>query len=217
MLIVENLSVSYPDAKFWRPRPTRNVVEKISFTLHTGETLGLQGPSGIGKTSLALALMQLIPHTGRVALPGETMRGRDWRRHMQMVFQNSAASLSPRLTVADIVGEGLLVHEAHLSPSERATRVAAALAETGLPAETAHRYPHGLSGGERQRAAIARALILRPRILILDEPTSALDATIQWEILRLLQQLQARHGLAYLIISHDSEVLAAMAHRIITL
>ncbi len=217
VLQVENLGASYQGPKIWRSRPARKVLENISFTLHEGETLGLQGPSGSGKTTLALALMQLIPHTGRVTLPGETMRGRDWRRHMQMVFQNSAASLSPRLTVADIVGEGLLVHEAHLSPSERATRVAAALAETGLPAETAHRYPHALSGGERQRTAIARTLILRPRILILDEPTSALDASIQWDILRLLQQLQAKHGMAYLIISHDSGVINAMAHRVITL
>jgi microcin C transport system ATP-binding protein len=217
VLMVENLSVSYPDAKFWRPRPTRNVVEKISFTLHAGETLGLQGPSGIGKTSLALALMQLIPHTGCVTLADKTMRGRAWRRHMQMVFQNSGASLSPRLTIADIIGEGLLVHEPHLPAPDHAARIAAAMTETGLPAETAHRYPHALSGGERQRTAIARALILRPRILILDEPTSALDAAIQWDILRLLQQLQARHGLAYFIISHDSEVLTAMAHRVITL
>ncbi len=217
VLSVENLGVSYKAGGFWRPKPARPVLDKISFTLHAGETLGLQGPSGIGKTSLALALMHLIPHSGLVTLAGETMRGRAWRRHMQMVFQGAGTSLSPRLTVADIIGEGLLVHEPHLLAHERAACISAAMEETGLQAEMGDRYPHALSGGERQRAAIARSLILRPRVLILDEPTSALDASVQWEILRLLQDLQARYGLAYLIISHESEVISAMAHRVITL
>ncbi len=217
VLSVANLGISYRAGGFWRPTPARPVLDKISFTLHAGETLGLQGPSGVGKTSLALALMHLIPHSGLVTLAGETMRGRAWRRHMQMVFQGAGTSLSPRLTVADIIGEGLLVHEPHLPAHERAARIAAAMEETGLQAEMGDRYPHALSGGERQRAAIARALILRPRVLILDEPTSALDSAIQWEILRLLQDLQARYGLAYLIISHESEVISAMAHRVITL
>jgi len=211
VLTVENLGVSYKEPGWWRPR-TQPVLSKISFTLHEGETIGITGPSGAGKTSLALALMRLIPHTGQVTLAGEAISGRSWRRNMQMIFQSPGASLAPRLTVADIVGEGLRIHEPALSHTGRIT---AALSEVGLPAATAHRYPHELSGGERQRAAIARALILRPRVLILDEPASALDAAIQWEILRLLQELQRRHGLAYLIISHDEEVIGAMTHRVI--
>ena len=135
---------------------------------------------------------------------------------MQIVFQDPYGSLSPRMSVAELVAEGLRVHE-RLTPAARATRVAAALAEVGLPADSARRYPHEFSGGQRQRIAIARALVLQPRLLVLDEPTSALDRSVQAQIVALLRDLQRRHGLAYLFISHDLAVVRALAHRVIVL
>jgi microcin C transport system ATP-binding protein len=161
--------------------------------------------------------------TGRIAFAGQdlaTLDRRSLRRlraRMQIVFQDPFGSLSPRMSVGDIVAEGLLVHEPRLSRVERARRVAAELEEVGLSADSAERYPHEFSGGQRQRVAIARAMVLKPRFVVLDEPTSALDMSVQAQIVALLRDLQQRHGLAYLFISHDLKVVRALAHRVVVL
>ncbi len=161
--------------------------------------------------------------TGRVAFAGQDIsalpqsRLRPLRRSMQIVFQDPYGSLSPRMSMGEIVAEGLRVHEPRLGRRERDARVAAALQEVGLPADAAGRYPHEFSGGQRQRVAIARAIVLTPRLVVLDEPTSALDRSVQAQIVDLLRALQARHGLAYLFISHDLAVVRALAHRVMVL
>ena len=187
--------------------------------MREGETVGLVGESGSGKTTMALAALRLEHATGRIAFDGEdiaTLDKRALRRlraRMQIVFQDPFGSLSPRMPVGDIVAEGLRVHEPALSRAERARRVAAELEEVGLPADAAERYPHEFSGGQRQRIAIARAMVLKPRFVVLDEPTSALDMSVQAQIVDLLRRLQQVHGLAYLFISHDLKVVRALAHR----
>ena len=198
-------------------------VDDVSFELRAGETLGLVGESGSGKSTIVLAVLRLIRFRGAVLLGGEDLARlprralRRARARLQVVFQDPYGSLSPRLAVGDIVAEGVRVHRPRLDAAARARLVANVLAEVGLPAALAAHYPHELSGGERQRVAIARALILRPAVLVLDEPTGSLDATVQAEILQLLCALQRRHGLAYLLISHDMNVIRAMAHRAIVL
>ncbi|EFH12135.1 ABC transporter ATP-binding protein [Teichococcus cervicalis] len=198
-------------------------VDGVSLTLREGETLGLVGESGSGKTTLGLALLQLERSEGRIAFEGQPIQGlsraalRPLRARMQVVFQDPYGSLSPRMSVAEIVGEGLAVHEPGLSATDRALRVRAALEEVGLDPATAERYPHEFSGGQRQRIAIARALVLQPRLLVLDEPTSALDVSVQAQVVELLRGLQAKHRLAYLFISHDLRVVRAMAHRILVM
>ncbi len=198
-------------------------VDGVSFDIRAGETLGLVGESGSGKSTLGLAVLRLLPALGRIRFDGIDLATLDAaalrrrRARMQVVFQDPYGSLSPRLPVADIVAEGLSVHARALSATERAKRVAAALDEVGLPADAGPRYPHEFSGGQRQRIAIARALILQPRLIVLDEPTSALDMSVQAQIVELLRALQARHGLAYLFISHDLKVVRALAHRIMVL
>jgi len=198
-------------------------VDGIDLAVRAGETIGLVGESGSGKTTFALAALRLTEFTGRVVFQGRDIGMLDratlraLRARMQIVFQDPYGSLSPRMTVADIVAEGLGVHEPHLPAPERAARVAAALAEVGLAADSVERYPHEFSGGQRQRIAIARALVLKPAFVVLDEPTSALDMSVQAQIVDLLRDLQARHGLAYLFISHDLKVIRAMAHRVIVL
>ncbi len=179
-----------------------------------GETVGLVGESGSGKSTMGLAMLRLERAEGACRLPGEDLTAlsppalRTAGARCRIVFQDPYGSLSPRLTVGDIIAEGLMVHE-RISAAARATRVAAALAEVGLPADSASRYPHEFSGGQRQRIAIARAIVLQPRLVVLDEPTSALDRSVQGQIVDLLRNLQRRHGLAYLFISHD---LAWSAH-----
>ena len=199
-------------------------VDGVSIDVRAGETVGLVGESGSGKTTMALggaaagacaraascSTAQDIAALDRRAL-------RRLRARMQIVFQDPYGSLSPRLPVGDIVAEGLRVHEPRLSRAERAYRVAAALEEVGLPADSAERYPHEFSGGQRQRIAIARAMVLKPRFVVLDEPTSALDMSVQAQIVELLRRLQQRHGLAYLFISHDLKVVRALAHRVVVL
>jgi microcin C transport system ATP-binding protein len=198
-------------------------VDGVSFNLHAGETLGLVGESGSGKTTIGLLLLRLIRFEGNVLLDGTDLaelsgaRLRAMRCKIQIVFQDPYGSLAPRLTVGEIVGEGLTVHARDLSRAARDAKVAAALKEVGLPADSINRYPHEFSGGQRQRIAIARALILQPQVLVLDEPTSALDVTVQAEILLLLRSLQERTNVAYLFISHDLAVIRAMAHRILVL
>ncbi len=198
-------------------------VDGVTFAVRRGETLGLVGESGSGKTTIGMALLGLEAFAGRVSFEGHAIGAlsrralRPLRARMQIVFQDPFGSLSPRLSVGEIVAEGLAVHQRSLSPAEREGRVAAALEEVGLPAEAAGRYPHEFSGGQRQRVAIARAMILKPRFVVLDEPTSALDASVQAEIVDLLRALQARHDLAYLFISHDLAVVRALAHRLVVL
>jgi len=197
-------------------------VDGVSVEIREGETVGLVGESGSGKTTLGLAMLRLETSEGGIAFEGRDIAGLDraalrpLRARMQIVFQDPYGALSPRMTVGEIVGEGLAVHE-KLSAAERAARVAAALEEVGLLPEMAERYPHEFSGGQRQRIAIARALVLKPRLVVLDEPTSALDVSVQAQVVELLRELQAKHRLAYLFISHDLRVVRAMAHRIVVL
>ncbi|HET6184406.1 MAG TPA: ABC transporter ATP-binding protein [Acetobacteraceae bacterium] len=198
-------------------------VQDVSLVVRAGETVGLVGESGSGKSTIGAAALRLLPARGRVVFAGQDLatldRGtlRRLRAWMQIVFQDPYGSLSPRMSVGDIVAEGLRVHEPRLSRAERAARVATALEEVGLPADAAERYPHEFSGGQRQRISIARAMILNPSLIVLDEPTSALDVTVQAQIVELLRRLQAAHGLAYLFISHDLRVVRALAHRIVVL
>jgi microcin C transport system ATP-binding protein len=198
-------------------------VDGVDLAIRKGETLGVVGESGSGKSSLGYALLRLIPSTGRIVLLGNDVQSRSWRalrplrRHMQIVFQDPFGSLSPRMSVGEIVEEGLGVHFPRLSAAERAEKVTAALSEVGLDPATAGRYPHEFSGGQRQRIAIARALVLEPDLLVLDEPTSALDVSIQAQVIDLLRAVQERRRLSYLFISHDLRVVRALAHRLIVM
>jgi len=198
-------------------------VDGIDLELRAGHTLGVVGESGSGKTTLGLALLRLIGSRGSIRLDGRELQGlgsralRPLRRQMQIVFQDPYGSLSPRMPVARIVGEGLEVHEPATPREEREARIIAALEEVGLDPESRHRYPHEFSGGQRQRIAIARAMVLKPRVVVLDEPTSALDVSVQAQIVDLLRALQARHGLAYLFISHDLRVVRALADQILVM
>ncbi len=197
-------------------------VDGVSLSIREGETLGLVGESGSGKTTLGLALLRLETSEGPIRFEGQEIQGLDrgalrpLRRRMQIVFQDPYGSLSPRMTVGEIVGEGLRVHE-RLSAEAQAARVAEALVEVGLDPAMIERYPHEFSGGQRQRIAIARALVLKPRLVVLDEPTSALDVSVQAQVVELLRDLQVKHRLAYLFISHDLRVVRALAHRIVVL
>jgi microcin C transport system ATP-binding protein len=198
-------------------------VDGVTLGVREGETVGLVGESGSGKTTLGLALLRLEASEGAIRFEGAPIQGlgraalRPLRRRMQIVFQDPYGALSPRMSVAEIVGEGLAVHEPGLTATQRGRAVATALEEVGLEPAMAERYPHEFSGGQRQRIAIARALVLKPRFLVLDEPTSALDVSVQAQVVDLLRALQAKHRLAYLFISHDLRVVRAMAHRIIVL
>ncbi len=198
-------------------------VDGVSLTLREGETLGVVGESGSGKTTLGLAVLRLLSSEGPVIFMGRDIQGlrsnaiRPLRRQMQVVFQDPYGSLSPRMSVAEIVGEGLALHEPSLSADDRRRRVAEALAEVGIDPATMDRYPHEFSGGQRQRIAIARAIVLQPKLLVLDEPTSALDMSVQAQIVDLLRDLQARRGLAYIFISHDLKVVRALASTILVM
>jgi microcin C transport system ATP-binding protein len=194
----------------------------IDLAVRAGETLGVVGESGSGKTTLGLALLRLTPSAGAIGFAGQAIEGlngrrmKPLRREMQIVFQDPYGALSPRMSVGDIVGEGLRAHRIASGPA-RERLVAAALGEVGLEAGMRHRYPHEFSGGQRQRIAIARALALRPRLLVLDEPTSALDRSVQAQIVDLLRSLQARHGLAYVFISHDLRIVRALATHLLVM
>ncbi len=197
-------------------------VNDATLRVRAGETLGIVGESGSGKTTLALALLRLTPSQGPVMFLGRDIQGwrsralRPLRRDLQVVFQDPYGSLSPRMTVAEIVAEGLSVHGVETGRNRR-EMVAEIMAEVGLDPATIDRYPHEFSGGQRQRIAIARAMILRPKVVALDEPTSALDMTVQVQIVELLRALQRRHGLAFLFISHDLKVVRAMSHRVMVM
>ncbi|MBC8790505.1 MAG: microcin ABC transporter ATP-binding protein [Tagaea sp. CACIAM 22H2] len=222
VLTADDIRVEYEILRGMFGRRTLMVkaVDGVSIALRAGETLGLVGESGSGKSTLARSIVRLAPATGlvrfedRALLPLSKSEIRPIRKTLQMVFQDPYGSLSPRMSVGEIVSEGLRVHEPGLTASQRDARAASALEEVRLDPEMRRRFPHEFSGGQRQRIAIARAIVLRPKLVILDEPTSALDRTIQKAIVELLRDLQARHGLAYLFVSHDLATVRAMADRI---
>ena len=197
-------------------------VNASSLSVRVGETLGIVGESGSGKTTMALAIMRLITSEGGITYKGQNIRSwstkqlRHLRKDMQIVFQDPYGSLSPRMTCAQIISEGLKIHNVDRDRDQR-DLVAEVMLETGLDPATMDRYPHEFSGGQRQRIAIARAMVLRPKLLVLDEPTSALDATVQVQIVELLRELQKKYGLAYLFISHDLKVIRAMSHKVIVM
>ncbi|MFD0981784.1 ABC transporter ATP-binding protein [Tropicimonas aquimaris] len=220
----DGLRIWFPIQRGFLRRTVGHVkaVNDATLSVRAGETLGIVGESGSGKTTLALAIMRLIASEGPVVFMGENVQGRpqrqlrDLRRHMQIVFQDPYGSLSPRMTVEQIIAEGLGVHKVDRQRS-RQEMVRDIMVEVGLDPATMHRYPHEFSGGQRQRIAIARAMILEPRLVVLDEPTSALDMTVQVQIVELLRRLQERHGLAYLFISHDLRVVRALSHKVIVM
>jgi len=198
-------------------------VDGISVRVREGHTLGVVGESGSGKTTLGLALLRLISSRGGIRFDGQDIQGwkskalRPLRREMQVVFQDPFGSLSPRLSIGQIVEEGLKVHDLGASAKEREALIVAALGEVGLDPESRHRYPHEFSGGQRQRVAIARAMVLKPKFVVLDEPTSALDMSVQAQIVDLLRELQEKHRLAYLFISHDLRVVRALAGEVLVM
>ncbi len=198
-------------------------VDGISLTLREGRTLGVVGESGSGKTTLGLALLRLERSTGTIRFGDTELHGlnengiRPLRREMQVVFQDPYSSLSPRLSIAQIIGEGLAVHGIGKDAHEREGLIEAALTEVGLDPDARHRYPHEFSGGQRQRVSIARALVLKPRLIVLDEPTSALDMSVQAQIVDLLRELQDHHKLAYMFISHDLRVVRALADEVLVM
>jgi len=230
LMQAQGLRVSYPTPlpglRGWFRHGEFVAVQGANFTIPPGHTLGVIGESGSGKSTLALAALGLLPFRGELQVDGRAWSGRlavdkALRRVVQVVFQDPFSSLSPRLTVEEIVGEGLSIHASGLSKAQRRVRVEGALEEVGL-SETQfpgllQRYPHEFSGGQRQRLAIARALIVEPRLIVLDEPTSALDVTIQKQVLQLLQRLQRERGLSYLLITHDVDVIRAMAHEVLVM
>ncbi|MDJ0943601.1 MAG: ABC transporter ATP-binding protein [Kiloniellales bacterium] len=221
----EDVKVHFPIKKGVLKRTVDHVraVDGVTLTVREGHTVGVVGESGSGKTTLGLALLRLLSSKGGIAFKGETIQGlgstalRPLRREMQIVFQDPFGSLSPRLSIGQIVEEGLKVHELGGSPAEREEMIVAALQEVGLDPASRHRYPHEFSGGQRQRVAIARAMVLKPRFVVLDEPTSALDMSVQAQIVDLLRDLQERHKLAYMFISHDLKVVRALADEVIVL
>jgi microcin C transport system ATP-binding protein len=198
-------------------------VDGISLRIRAGETLGVVGESGSGKTTLGLAILRLIKSEGKIAVLGRNVQGlgfaamRPMRKAMQIVFQDPYGSLSPRMSIADIVAEGLFIQEPGLSKALARERVAQALHDVGLDPAAMDRYPHEFSGGQRQRIAIARAMALDPKFVVLDEPTSALDMSVQAQIVDLLRDLQAKRGLAYLFISHDLKVVRALASHVLVM
>lgn len=226
LLETSNIHVQFPIGRkgiLGRPDHYLNAVDQISLTLKQGETLGIVGESGSGKTTLAMAILRLLKSSGDIRFGGQDIREfagadlRKLRRDMQVVFQDPFGSLSPRMSIAQIVGEGLEIHEPTLTTAEREARIAEALSEVDLPQNAMDRYPHEFSGGQRQRISIARALVLKPRFIVLDEPTSALDMSVQAQIVELLRDLQARHKMAYLFISHDLRVVRAISHRVMVM
>ncbi|RWM55574.1 MAG: ABC transporter ATP-binding protein [Mesorhizobium sp.] len=220
-----DIKVWFPIKKGFFRRTVDNVkaVDGIDVTVRAGQTLGVVGESGSGKTTLGLALARMISSTGTIQFNGRDINElsfnamRPLRRELQIVFQDPFGSLSPRMSVSEIVEEGLKIHEPKLSPDERDKRIVDVLGEVGLDPATRNRYPHEFSGGQRQRIAIARAMVLNPRFVMLDEPTSALDMSVQAQVVDLLRSLQAKHDLAYLFISHDLKVIRALANDVIVM
>jgi microcin C transport system ATP-binding protein len=231
LLKTNNLSVSYPgtgSAAWFKKPPRHQVLRKVDFELKQGQTIGVIGESGSGKTTLGMAVLGLLGDSAAMITGEVDVLGHDWqtlkpverramRSSLQVIFQDPFGSLSPRMNVMQIISKGLDIHFPHLSTAERESRVLDMLREVGIDRSALTRYPHEFSGGQRQRIAIARALILKPQILVLDEPTSALDVSIQKQVLALLAELQKKYNLAYLMISHDLAVIRAMSHEIMVL
>ncbi|MCF6103449.1 ABC transporter ATP-binding protein [Mesorhizobium muleiense] len=221
----QDIKVWFPIKKGFFRHTVDNVkaVDGIDVTVRAGQTLGVVGESGSGKTTLGLALARMISSTGTIQFNGRDINElsfnamRPLRRELQIVFQDPFGSLSPRMSVSEIIEEGLKIHEPKLSPDERDKRIVDVLGEVGLDSATRNRYPHEFSGGQRQRIAIARAMVLNPRFVMLDEPTSALDMSVQAQVVDLLRSLQAKHDLAYLFISHDLKVIRALANDVIVM
>jgi len=220
------------DLKVWFPIKTgilRTVtghikaVDGVTMKARPGETLGIVGESGSGKSSLALGLLRLVPSRGPILYRDRAIQGltskdlRPLRRQMQIIFQDPYGSLNPRLSIGQIIGEGLRVHGIATEPSQQEALIVEAMEEVGLDPATRHRYPHEFSGGQRQRVAIARALVLKPELIVLDEPTSSLDVSVQAQIIELLRRLQREHGLTYVFISHDLRVIRALANYILVM
>jgi microcin C transport system ATP-binding protein len=225
VMSADNLKVWFPIKRGFLRSTVGHIkaVDGVSLKVRKGETLGVVGESGSGKTTLGLAILRLISSKGPIIFLGRDLQGlkfremRPFRRDMQIVFQDPYGSLSPRMSIADIIAEGLQVHQPKLSEDEREETVIRALSEVGLDPETRFRYPHEFSGGQRQRIAVARAAVLEPTFVVLDEPTSALDMLIQSQIVDLLRDLQRRKDLTYLFISHDLRVVSALASKLIVM
>jgi microcin C transport system ATP-binding protein len=231
LLKTEELSVAYQNTEsssWFKKAPPYKVLKKVSFNLKQGQTIGVIGESGSGKTTLGMAVLDLLGDSAAQVTGDVDVLGQDWqklkpaqrramRSSLQVIFQDPFGSLSPRMNVMQIISEGLDAHCPTLTAAERESRVVDMLKEVGLDRSALTRYPHEFSGGQRQRIAVARALILRPQILVLDEPTSALDVSIQKQVLALLSRLQKKYNLAYLMISHDLAVIRAMSHEVMVL
>jgi microcin C transport system ATP-binding protein len=221
----DNVKVWFPIRRGFLRRTVGHIkaVDGIDFAIRAGETLGVVGESGSGKTTLGLATLRLIPSEGEIRFRFQRIDGlkskemRPLRKDMQVVFQDPFGSLSPRMSVAQIVEEGLIIQNPNMSAEDRRARVATALSEVGLDPETMDRYPHEFSGGQRQRIAIARALALEPKFILLDEPTSALDMSVQAQVVELLRAIQAKHNIAYMFVSHDLKVVRALANKVIVM
>ena len=225
VLAAGQIRVQFPIRKGLLHRTVAHIraVDGVTLRIRAGHTVGVVGESGSGKTTLGLALLRLTPSQGTIRFDGTEIQGwsnrrlRPLRRQMQIVFQDPYGSLSPRLSIGEIVAEGLKIHRLGGNAAQREALIVQALEEVGLDPASRHRYPHEFSGGQRQRVAIARAMVLKPRLVVLDEPTSALDRSVQAQIVDLLRDLQARHGLAYLFISHDLKVVRALSNEVIVM
>lgn len=223
LIEADDVSVTFNLAKGWlKPQTYLRAVDGISLNLKQGQTIGIVGESGSGKSTLGRAILRLLKSDGRIAylgkeLPTDPQEMRPKRRELQLVFQDPFGSLSPRMTVGRIITEGLLIHEPELSAKERDIRAGEALKEVGLEPSMRNRYPHEFSGGQRQRIAIARTMILKPKVIVLDEPTSALDRSVQKQVVTLLRDLQEKYGLSYLFISHDLAVVRALSDYILVM